>query len=165
MKKLIAVAALTLSSQLAVAENWSIGVGANNLNDSDLSVTSAALSFDYQASEYWGVAGEIAGGGSDSFGIANVDVDSYIAIKARVGGTHNKTFYYTSFGAYDVSGTASACLAGYCAALSDSGTGALFGVGFKHMFTDSWGLDMSIDRTFGDLEDTNSFNIFLKYSF
>ena len=165
MKKCFVAAALIMTSQFASAENWSIGIGANNLNDSDLSVTSAALTVDYQASEFWGVVAEVAGGGSDTYGIGKIDLDSYVSLKGRIGGTHNDTFYYVSFGAYDVSGTGSACFRGFCGAASDSGSGTLYGVGFKHMFTESWGVDMSIDRTFGDLEDTNSVNVFLKYSF
>lgn len=165
MKYKALVAGLALCASPAFAGEFSLGGGVNYLDDGDLSITSPALTYGYRFNDTFSIGGEIASGGDDTYDFVNVDLDSYVTVKAQFGGKVGDGYMYVSAGAYDIRGTGSGCLFGFCASLSDDSNGGLLGVGGQIPLSEKWLVDFSFDRAFGDIDNTKSFVASVRYRF
>ena len=164
MKKLTQILATTLfvvGAPMAFAQS-SIGVGASNLGDSDIDVTGLALDFSGRFSDNFGYALSSHFGGSDDYFGADIKVNHLIAAKLRAGLAVESTFLYLTGGYGRIEGEASA----FGASITESGNGAVYGVGFETFFAGSnWGVVLEYNTGGCDLDDIDQVLATVKYQF
>lgn len=159
------LAALALCASPVFAGEFTLGAGINNVYDGDISLTSPAITYGYRFNDTFSIGGEIATGGDDSYEFVNIELDSYVSLKAQFGGKVGDGYMYVSAGAYGVQTSLNACQGGFCVSPSLDGSGALLGIGGQIPINENWLFDFSLDRAFGDFDNTKSFAASLKYRF
>lgn len=164
MKKFIisAVTATVLVVAPVSFADSSLGFGVSSVGGDGVDFTGFGTDVSGRFNENFGYSISAQIGGSDDFEGIDFDLNYYVAAKLRGGLAVGNGFLYLTggYGYVDVEGS----LGGFSA--SESGNGAVYGVGFETFFEDSnWGIGFEFNTGSGDLDEADQILATMKYRF